>query len=150
MKTKTDRSIAFLAAAIANVFALLFMNTEPIWGRWTHGVVLDRWADVLFAANVAIGLQIMGYAVLTLFHPHALIALFRLVFAIANLASTIVFFNVFPLDFTQVLGPWMNGLVRVAIVIGMGGIGIAILVGFVQLLASIFRLPRHAPSHHSW
>ncbi len=132
-------------AAVLNMGALIVVNTALVWREWTRGVVLESWADILWAANLSIGLQIVGNVILALYRPPWFSALMRLAFSATGLISAIVFFVVFPLDFSHLVGAWLNTLIRVLVIIGIGGSAIATLVELVRLGAALGRMPWRTP-----
>ena len=47
--------------------------------------------------------------------------------------SLIVFFVVFPLDFSQVGVAWVSSALKVVLIVSMGGTGLALIVQIIQL-----------------
>ncbi|MGA2614581.1 MAG: hypothetical protein ABSG38_14180 [Spirochaetia bacterium] len=132
---KEKRTADFVGAVIGNIIVLVFMNTVLLWRQYTQGVILESWADILWAADISLGAQIVGNFLLCFFRPGWFLALMRAVFAAAGLMSIIVFFIVFPLDFSRLVGAWLNTLLKVLMMIGMAGA----LVGLVVELARFLR-----------
>ncbi len=124
----------YVGAFIGNIVALVFVNTVLLWRQYTHGVVLESWADILWAANLSIVLQIAGNLVLSFYRPAWFSALLRTLFAAAGFLSVIVFYIVFPLDFSVIVGDWLNTLLKVLLIVGMGGAFIGMVVELVRLI----------------
>jgi hypothetical protein len=124
----------YVGGVIGNVIALVLVNTVLIWRPWTRGVVLESWADILWAANLSLVLQIVGNLVLAFYRPAGLEAFTRVVLAAAGLLSTIVFFIVFPLDFSALVGDWLNLTLRVLLIVGMGVTAVVLIVQLVRLI----------------
>lgn len=136
----------YAGAIVGNLILLVFMNTLLLWRQHTQGVVLESWADILWAADISLGAQIIGNLLLCFYRPRLLTTFVRCVFAAAGLLSIIVFFIVFPLDFSHLVGPWLNTLLKVLLIIGIGGTLIGLVVELVQLIrAASHAATRTAP-----
>jgi hypothetical protein len=125
----------YVGAVVANVIVLVFVNTLLLWRQSTQGIVLESWADVLWALDASLGAQIAGNFLLCFYRPQWFSAIIRAFLAAAGLMSIIVFYVVFPLDFSHVVGAWLNALMKIVLIVGMAGsvIGIVIeLVRFIQ------------------
>jgi hypothetical protein len=110
----------------------VIVNTVPLWSHLTHGVILDSWVNILWAANLSMFAQIVGNGMLAVYRPARLYSLVQGIMAAAGLVSVIVFFNVFPLDFSQVIGSWMNVLAKAALILAMFGTSIGIIIYLVR------------------
>ncbi len=132
---KEKRTGEFAGSIFGNILALAIVNTVIIWRQYTHGVVLESWVDILWAANLSLVVQLGGSLILAFYRPAGFYAFMEMLFAGFGLVSLIVFFIVFPLDFSVVVGPWLNTLVKVLIVLGMAGTSIGVLVWMVRLVS---------------
>ncbi|MFI5368516.1 MAG: hypothetical protein ACHQ1F_05840, partial [Spirochaetia bacterium] len=110
----------FVGAVVVNVLVCIVLNTLLLWRQWTQGVILESWVDILWAANISFAVQIGGNLILAFYHPPRLQSLMRALFAAAGLLSAIVFFIVFPMDFSHLVGTWLNTLLKVLLMIGIG------------------------------
>jgi hypothetical protein len=128
---REHRTGEYAWSVFGNVVALVVVNMVLLWRPWTRGVVLESWVDFLWAADLSIALQIVGNLVLAFYRPAWLDALMRVLFSAAGLLSLIVFWIVFPLDFSALVGEWLNLLLRVCLAIGMVATAI---VGVVQMV----------------
>ena len=137
MREKTTGD--YVGAIVGNIVALVLVNTVLLWRQYTRGVVLATWADILWAANLSLGIQIIGNFLLCFFRPSWFSALMRAVFAAAGLVSIIVFFIVFPLDFSHLAGTWLNTLLKVLLMLGMAGAVIGFLVELVRFIRNAGR-----------
>jgi hypothetical protein len=131
---KEKKTGDFVGAVVVNVFVCVILNTLLLWRQWTQGVILESWIDILWAANISIGVQIAGNLLLAFYHPPRLQALMRALFSAASLLSAIVFFIVFPMDFSHLVGAWLNTLLKVLLMIGIGVSLIAFVVEFVRFI----------------
>jgi hypothetical protein len=134
-RMKEKRTGDFVGAVIINTIVCVILNTLLLWRQWTQGVILESWIDILWAANISLGVQIVGNLLLAFYRPPRLQALMRALFAAAGLLSAIVFFIVFPLDFSHVVGSWLNTLLKVLLTIGIGVSLIAFVVELVRFIA---------------
>lgn len=133
----------FVGAILGNLIGIAFMNTVLFWRQYTQGVILPSWIDILWAVNLSLVAQIFGNLLLAFYRPPRFYALMRAFFAAASLLSVIVFFLVFPLDFSRLVGNWLNTLLKVLMVISMG---VSLIMGTVQLVRFIVG-PGHREEH---
>ncbi|HYW85772.1 MAG TPA: hypothetical protein VFB30_21145 [Spirochaetia bacterium] len=124
----------FVGAVVVNVLVCIVLNTLLLWRQWTQGVILESWVDILWAANISFAVQIGGNLILAFYHPPRLQSLMRALFAAAGLLSAIVFFIVFPMDFSHLVGTWLNTLLKVLLMIGIGVSLITFVVEFVRFI----------------
>jgi hypothetical protein len=135
---KEKRTGEIVAGIIGNILAIVIVNSVLLWRQWTHGVVLESWVDILWAANLSLLVQIAGNLILVFYRPPRVYWLSQALFAAVGLVSLIVFYIVFPLDFSQLVGIWLNTLLKIILIIGM----IGTLIGFVvQLVRFILGKP---------
>jgi hypothetical protein len=128
-----------VGAILGNLIGIAFVNTVLLWRHYTQGVVLESWVEILWAANLSLVVQMLGNLLLAFYRPPRFVALMRALFAAASLISLIVFFIVFPLDFSRLVGAWLNTLLKVLMAVGMGASFIAGTVHLVRFIAG----PRH-------
>ena len=167
---KEKKTSEFVGAFIGGIISLVIVNTVPLWRPLTYSVVLETWIYILWAANLSIIVQMAGNLFLAIYHPARLYSFLQAIMAAAGLVSVIVFYQVFPLDFSQVVGNWLNIFFRVLLVLGMVGSAIAILVHLVRALVgnqytssktskgrfcgwihkNIRRCPKKSPSRLPW
>jgi hypothetical protein len=129
---KEKKTMEFIGGIIGAIGGLVVVNTVPLWSHLTHGVILESWVKILWAANLSMVAQIIGNLVLAVYRPARLYSLVQGILAIAGLVSVIVFFNVFPLDFSQVVGSWMNIFLKAVLILAMFGTAVGILVNLVR------------------
>jgi hypothetical protein len=133
---KEKRTGEFLGSAFGNVVAIVFMNTVMLWRQYTHGVILPTWSDILWAANISLAVQIAGNLLLASYRPSWFYELIQTAFAAAGLLSVIVFFIVFPLDFSLIVGNWLNTLLKVLVIVGIGGTVLSLVIHFVRFIVA--------------
>ena len=131
---RQKRTGDFIGTVVVNIIVCVILNTLLLWRQWTQGVILESWIDILWAANISFGVQIAGNLLLAFYRPPRLQALMRALFAAASLLSAIVFFIVFPMDFSRLVGSWLNTLLKVLLMIGIGVSAIAFVVECVRFI----------------
>lgn len=131
---RVKRTGEYVGRALALVVVLVLVNLVPLFRPASRGVVLETWADVLWAINLSLVLQIVGNGALVIYRRVWLEGLLRAMFAGSGLLALIVFYIVLPLDFSRVGGRWLDIAVRAVLVAGMVG---AFVDGIVQLLRFI-------------
>ena len=141
---REKRTGELVGSIVGNVIAIGIVNSVLLWRQYTHGVVLDTWVDILWAANLSFLVQIAGSFILAFFRPPRLYAFMELLFTAAGLLSVIVFFIVFPLDFSVIVGPWLNTLLRVVLIVGIGGGAIGLIVWLVRFIVGRDYTPARA------
>ncbi len=133
---KEKKTGELTASSIANAIGIVLFNTVPLWRQYTQGVVLEDFVRILWAANLSFLIQIAGNLSLLFYRPPRFAAFVQIFTTSAALLSLIVFSVIFPLDFSQVGLPWVNTALRIVLIAGMGGTGIALIVQIVQLAAT--------------
>jgi hypothetical protein len=142
---KEKKPIEFAVATAVNVVLLMGINAWRLWQPWTRGVILDSFGEILWAANFALAVQIVGNLMLVFFRPPRMYSFLQALFATVGLVSIIVFYRVFPLDFSQLVASWMNLFFKAALIIGMVGSSIAILVHLIRTLTGTAYEARSTP-----
>jgi hypothetical protein len=135
MIMKEKKTVEFVGSIIGAIIGLVIVNTVPLWLHQTKGVILESWVNILWAANLSLIAQIIGNIILALYHPARLYSFIQAVLTAAGLVSLIVFYNVFPLDFSHLIGSWLNFLLRVVLIIAMFGTAVGIIIYLVRALA---------------
>ncbi len=130
MKQKSTGEL--IGGMVAAIVMIALVNSVLLWRHLTHGVVLESWVDILWAANLSLVLQVAGNLLLAFFRPPRLYSFLQAVFAAAGLVSVIVFYIVYPLDFSRIVGDWLDSAVRIALIVGMAGSAIAVVVHLVR------------------
>lgn len=138
MKEKKTRELT--ASSIANLIGIVLFNTVPLWRQYAQGVVLEDFVRILWAANLSFLVQLAGNLSLMFYRPPRFAAFIQIFTTSAALFSMIVFFTIFPLDFSQVGLEWVNTAMKVVLIAAMGGTGIALIVQIVQLSVGWRRL----------
>ena len=131
MKEKKNGELT--AAAIANALGVILFNTVPLWRQYTRGVVLQDFVQILWAANLSFLVQLIGNLAMIFYRPPRFAGIVQILGTGASLVSLIVFFVVFPLDFSAVGVAWLNSALKVVMIAGMGGAALGLIVHSVQL-----------------
>jgi hypothetical protein len=129
---KEKKTAEFVGAMVGAVLGLVIVNTVALWRHLTHGVVLESWVNILWAANLSMVVQILGNFALAIYRPARLYSFVQAIMATAGLISVIVFYHVFPVDFSQVVGDWVNILTKAALILAMVGTSIGIIIYLVR------------------
>jgi len=119
----------------ANAACALLFNSFPLWRQYTQGVVLDDFIRVLWAVNLALLVQVAGSLSLVFYRPARFAGTVQVLSTAVGLLSMIVFYVVFPLDFSAVGAAWINSALRVVMIAGMAGMTLGLMVQAIQLAA---------------
>ena len=130
---KQKRTGEFVGAVIGNLIALILVNSIPAWRQHAGGVILETWTRILWASNISFLAQALGNLILFFYRRPAFMVFMKIVFAAASLTGLIVFFLVFPLDFSVIGAAWLNTTVKVVLAIAMGGTLLGFIVNFIRL-----------------
>ncbi|GEM_PF-1698306 len=141
---RTDRSSMrprrrmtdYIFAVIFNIAFLVVVNKIP---DWNIVFITDSFPDVLWAVNTSVAVSIAGNLILIFFHPRFLHHLLNAVFAVFGILACSVILSVFPFDFSQLVGEWLNILIRIALIVGIVGSAIATVVNIVKAIGAVFR-----------
>jgi hypothetical protein len=131
---------------VANLVGLALVNTWLLWQPWTHGLVTGEFSRVVLAADLAIGVQIVGDGLLL---RTADPATYRRIAAAADvasratgLASLAMFLRVYPLALGDADGP-----LRVALGVATFGVVVALVVALLR--AAEVALEAAEPAEHA-
>jgi hypothetical protein len=145
-----ERSLAtYMLGLLFPVFGLIIVNSFQYWRPFTGGVVLDSWQDILWAVNLSLAVHLAGYAILIWTRADRFFSLIRAIQTAAGLLSTIVFLQVFPLDFTAWLGSWMNMLFKGLLILGILGSCIGVIVQSVRFVTELLHTPGNPQANTS-
>jgi hypothetical protein len=131
---KQKKTGELMWAVICNAIGIVLVNSVMAWRHLTQGVILESWVEILWAANLSLMVQLAGNLILIFYRPPAMAVFMNVVFSAASLVSMIVFYIVFPINFAVLVGTWLNTVIKVLIVVGMGGACIALIVNLVRLM----------------
>jgi hypothetical protein len=128
---REKKAVDYVGALVGTIVGIVFVNTVLLWRQYTQGVILPTWVDTLWAANISLLVQAVGNLLLVFYRPPRFAALVQAAFAAAGLLSLIVFFIVFPLDFSGLVGQWLNTLLKALLAVGMA---VTLATGVAQLV----------------
>jgi hypothetical protein len=131
---KEKKTSEFVGSVIGAIIGLIIMNTYMIWQKYTHGVVLDSWFSILWAANLSMVVSLVGDLLLAVYRPAPLLSFIQLIKSVASVLSAFVFFSIFPVDFSQISLGWINTVMRILTIVGMVGGSISVIVNLVWLV----------------
>jgi TRAP-type mannitol/chloroaromatic compound transport system permease small subunit len=127
---------SYIASAVFNGVFLWVMNQLPLWKPW---FLLDSYADVLWAINMSLTVQIVLNLVLIFFHPLFFHYLTQAVFSLVSFIALLWIVRVFPLDFSARPGEWLNLVVRIVLIVGLVGTAIGGITNLVHFFRALFR-----------
>jgi hypothetical protein len=131
---KEKKTMEFVGSIFGAIIGLVIMNTYMIWQKFTHGVVLDTWFSILWAANLSMVVSIIGNLLLAVYRPARLYSFVQLIISLATILSAFVFYTIFPVDFSQIALGWINNVLKILTIMGMVGGSISVIVYLVWLL----------------
>ncbi len=130
---KQKKTADLTAAAIANAIGIILFNTVPLWRHYTRGVVLQDFVQVLWAANISFLVQLAGNLSTLFYRRPRFAGTAQVLGTAAGLMSLIVFFVVFPLDFSAIGAEPVNSILKIVMIAGMGGAALGLIVQTIQL-----------------
>lgn len=128
------RPAAYAAAIVANIVMVWVVNAIPGW-NWPF--ITADFPAVLWAANLSLGMQIAGNALLLFLHPRFVHHLVQAVLNAVSLLALIIVVTVYPFDFNSVLADAGDTVARVILYVAIGGTVIGILVNAFQAIGSL-------------
>jgi len=102
--------------------------------------ITDSFPEVLWALNTSIAVSLAGNLILIFFHPRFLHHLLTAVFSVFGILATSVLLSVFPFEFAELVGEWLNILVRIVLIVGIVGSAIGVVVNIVKAVGAVFRI----------
>ncbi|MFM6847727.1 MAG: hypothetical protein ACKOVB_01310 [Terrabacter sp.] len=120
---------SYVGGSFVNVVLLVLVNGWPGWE--VVPFLTDRTPLVLGLVNASLVTGIVVDLVLAVWHPPRLKALGDLAIGAVGIAALVRIWQVFPFDLQG--SPW-ESLVRVLLVVGLVGSGIAMIVALVRLV----------------
>jgi hypothetical protein len=131
------RMTDYIFAVIFNIAFLVVVNKVP---DWNIVFITDSFPDVLWALNTSIAVSLAGNLILIFFHPRFLHHLLTAVFSVFGILATSVLLSVFPFEFAELVGEWLNILVRIVLIVGIVGSAIGVVVNIVKAVGAVFRI----------
>jgi hypothetical protein len=127
----------YIFSVIFDIAFLVVVNKVP---DWNITFITDAFPEILWAVNTSLAVSLAGNLILIVFHPRFLHHLFNAVFAVFGILAVSVILSVFPFDFSRVVGEWLNILVRIALIVGIVGSAISVVVNIVKAIGTVFRV----------
>ena len=131
------RMTDYIFAVIFNIAFLVVVNKVPDWNIL---FITDSFPAILWAVNTSLAVSIAGNLILIFFHPRFLHHLLNAVFAVFGILATSVVLSVFPFEFADLVGEWLNIVVRIALIVGIVGSAIGVVVHIVNAIGAVFRV----------
>jgi hypothetical protein len=131
------RMTDYIFAVIFNIAFLVVVNKLP---DWNIVFITDSFPEVLWALNTSIAVSLAGNLILIFFHPRFLHHLLTAVFSVFGILATSVLLSVFPFEFAELVGEWLNILVRIVLIVGIVGSAIGVVVNIVKAVGAVFRI----------
>jgi len=135
-KTPPNRISNYIPSVIFNIILLIVLNKIP---DWNIVFITASYPDILRAVNLSLIVHIVGNFILIFIHPLFFHHLANAVFSVFSLIATFVIFSVFPFDFSEIVGDWLNTLIRLCLIIGIAGAAISIVVHVVKAVIAVLK-----------
>ncbi len=132
-KRRAPGPFRYLVGAFASILMLVALHLHPVWRPWTAGVITPAFANVVWAFDVSLALQLVGNGVLAVWRPRWLRRLFELVYTLAAALVIATLYQVFPFDFAW-LGPGVELVARLILGLAIFAVAIAAVVNLVLFL----------------
>lgn len=137
-KDRPNKPIHYIAGGIFDGIFLYVLHQLP---RWNVPFLTPAYPQILPAVTVSLAVQMVLYAVLIVVHPLWLHYLAQVTFAAVSAVALVVTLRVFPFDFSRLVDPWLNTLVRILLIIGFVGTLISGVVNLFHFLRALGRRP---------
>ncbi len=125
---KKERTGEYIATIIVNIILLYIFNNLL---NWNIHFVTSALNEVLWIINLSIIAAIIGNVLLLLYHPEWFRHVMKIILNIFALIAVYFLFTVFPFNFNNFI---LNAGLYVLLLLGIIGLGIAIVVEFFQLV----------------
>ena len=135
-KTSPNRISNYIPSVIFNIILLIVLNKIP---DWNIVFITESYPEILRAVNMTLIVHIVGNVILIFIHPLFTHHLANAVFSVFSLIAAWVIFSVFPFDFSEIVGAWLNTVIRVCLIIGIAGSAISIVVHVVKAVVAVFK-----------
>jgi len=133
----------FLVAIVVNLVGLAFLHLHAWWRPWLGGVVTERFAELLWVANLTALVQVTGNFVLLRWWTRLPRAVVNLAFSSVGILGVLVTWSVFPFDLTR-FGAGAALGARVVLSLGLVGAFIGGAAQVVRVVTELGRKVRHA------
>lgn len=135
-KTSPNRISNYIPSVIFNIILLIVLNKIP---DWNIVFITSSYPDILRVVNMTLIVHIVGNVILIFIHPLFTHHLANAVFSVFSLIAAWVIFSVFPFDFSEIVGAWLNTVLRVCLIIGIVSSAISIVVHVVKAVVAVFK-----------
>ena len=135
-KKPPNRISNYIPAIIFNIILIIVLNKIP---DWNIVFITESFPDILWAVNMSLAVHIVGNFILIFIHPLFIHHLANAAFSVFSLIATFIIFTVFPFDFSEIVGDWLNILIRLCLIIGIVGAAISIVVHVVKTFIAVFK-----------
>ena len=135
-KKPPNRISNYIPSVICNIVLIIVVNKIP---DWNIVFITESYPDILRAVNMTLIVHLVGNFILIFIHPLFTHHLANAVFSVFSLIAAWVIFSVFPFDFSEIVGSWLDTVIRVCMIIGIVGSAVSIVVHLVKALISLFK-----------
>ena len=122
------RRFGYLVSIAVNLVILYLANGVP---NWDVPFITNDWPDVLWAVNLSLQATIIANLVFLAYDPRWFRHSARILLAALSIIVFYTLYRVFPFDLGRAL---YDQIARIALLAGMVGVGIALIVEFVGLI----------------
>lgn len=130
------RRFGYIVSIVINLILLYLANNVE---NWDVPFITNDWPDVLWILNLSFQATIIANLVFLAFDPSWFRHGVQVLLNALGLVVIYTLYQVFPFDFG---GAQINAGIRVAMLIGVFGVGIAIIIEFVALVLGLRRVER--------
>ena len=131
-----NRISNYIPSVICNIVLIIVVNKIP---DWNIVFITESYPDILRAVNMTLIVHLVGNFILIFIHPLFTHHLANAVFSVFSLIAAWVIFSVFPFGFSEIVGSWLNTVIRVCLIIGIVGSAVSVVVHLVKALIALFK-----------
>lgn len=135
-KKPPNRISNYIPSVIFNIIILIVVNKIP---DWNIAFITESYPEILRAVNMSLIVHIAGNLILIFIHPLLLHHLTNAVFSVFSLIAAWVILSVFPFDFSEIAGSWLNTVVRICLIVGVVGSAVSIVVHVIKAVVAMFK-----------
>ena len=135
-KAKPNRTANYVFSLVAAGVLIYLINKIP---HWNFSFVRENYTDILLAANISLGIQAALSFVLIFYHPLFQHHLANFIMSAVGIYAISVILRVFPVDFSEAAGEWLNVLFRIGLIVSIVGSSVGAVFHFMKFLDEIRR-----------
>ena len=130
-----NRVSDYIGAVVFNAILLFVLHKLP---DWHTPFITARWAEVLWAVDLALIGSLVGNFALIFYHPRLLHHQLSLVFNVLSAVASWTIYRVFPFDLSRLPLDWFPSLVRALLLFTLAASAVSALVNALKMLRLLF------------